>query len=546
MSLDTLKDILAFAGGLGMFIYGMHVMATGMQQAAGNKTKKLLATLTNNRFVGVLVGAAITAIIQSSSATTVMVVGFVNAQIMSLSQAVGIIMGANIGTTITGWIVSMSEWSALLKPDNFAPLLLIVGTAIMLFAKSQRTKETANILIGFGLLFIGLSSMSGAVKPYASSPIFYQAFTVIGSNPLFGILVGAIVTAIIQSSSASMGILQTLALNGVVNWGAAAFIALGQNIGTCVTALISCIGANKNAQRAAIIHLLFNLIGSIVIGAVVWVFFLMNPIIANSTVNSTALAIFHTSFNIATTVILFPFANWLVKLSEMLVSDKGKDEGKVLVHLDNRLLQTPAFALVAVEQEIDKMGSLALDNILYSRDCLVTNKNFEKLHANELKINTYEKEISQFLSSMSADSLTDAEQLELKHAIMAISDVERISDHAQQIANLAQNEIQDKKFSELAIEDINSISNQCYHALKYALEMHSSRDVSLYNKVKKYTDQVEWMEHTMREGHIQRLIDKNCSVESGIVFLDSVNNYRRMADHAKQLAQYVISEENVG
>ncbi|WP_303032367.1 Na/Pi cotransporter family protein, partial [Dubosiella newyorkensis] len=258
MNLDIVKSVLAFGGGLGMFIYGMQLMADGLQKAAGAKTRNLLGILTNNRLIGVLVGALITAIIQSSSATTVMVVGFVNAGLMNLSQAIGVIMGANIGTTMTGWLVSMSEWGSIFKPDFFAPILLIIGTILFLFSKKDRVKEVAGILVGFGILFIGLGTMSGAIKPYSEEPIFYQAFTIIGSNPIFGLLVGAIVTAVIQSSSASMGILQTLAFNGVVNWGAAAFIALGQNIGTCVTALLSCIGANQNAKRAATLHLLFN------------------------------------------------------------------------------------------------------------------------------------------------------------------------------------------------------------------------------------------------------------------------------------------------
>ena len=258
MSITDLGMIFQFIGGLGMFLYGMGAMADGLQKFAGNRLQKLLGILTTNRVLGVLVGAGVTAIIQSSSATTVMVVGFVNAGIINLLQATGIIMGANIGTTVTSWIVSMSEWGEVLKPEFFAPVLFGAGAFITLFAKSHKKKEGAEILIGFALLFIGLSFMSGAIKPYRDAPIFSEAFRVLGQNPILGILTGLVVTAVIQSSSASVGILQTLAINGMVNWQSAIFITLGQNIGTCVTALLSCIGTSRTAKRAAVIHLLFN------------------------------------------------------------------------------------------------------------------------------------------------------------------------------------------------------------------------------------------------------------------------------------------------
>ena len=266
MGIDSLGTIFQFAGGLGMFLYGMSVMADGLQRFTGNRMQRVLEMLTSNRLLGVLVGAGVTAIIQSSSATTVMVVGFVNAGILDLLQATGIIMGANIGTTVTSWIVSMSEWGEILKPEFFAPLLFAAGAFLSLFAKSHRKKEGAQILIGFSLLFIGLSSMSGSIAPYRDSPFFSEAFRILGQNPLLGMLAGLLVTAVIQSSSASVGILQMLAINGLVSWRAAIFITLGQNIGTCATALLSCIGAGRTAKRAAVIHLLFNLIGAALIG----------------------------------------------------------------------------------------------------------------------------------------------------------------------------------------------------------------------------------------------------------------------------------------
>ena len=263
MSMTDVEMLFKFIGGLGMFLYGMHVMAEGLQKTAGDKMKKLLGILTNNRILAVLVGAGVTAIIQSSSATTVMVVGFVNAGLLNLSQAVGVIMGANIGTTVTSWIVSMSEWGAFLKPEFLAPLIIGIGAFGMLFSKDEKKTEVSQIAIGFGVLFIGLSFMSGSITLYKDAPIFATAFKTLGANPILGILIGAIVTAVIQSSSASVGILQTLALNGMVTWNSAVYIMLGQNIGTCVTALISSAGAQKNAKRAAVIHLLFNVTGAV-------------------------------------------------------------------------------------------------------------------------------------------------------------------------------------------------------------------------------------------------------------------------------------------
>lgn len=548
MTMDLLQDIMLFFGGLGMFIYGMQIMAEGLQNSAGSKTRKLLGLLTNNRLLGVLVGALITAIIQSSSATTVMVVGFVNAQIMNLSQAVGVIMGANIGTTMTAWIVSMSEWGSLLKPDFFAPILLVVGVGMMLFSKKEKIKDGANILVGFGILFIGLSTMSGAIEPYSDSPIFSQAFTVIGNNPILGLLVGAAVTGIIQSSSASMGILQTLAMNGIVNWGSAIFIALGQNIGTCVTAIISCVGANKNAKRAAVIHLLFNCIGATVFGIICWLVFVARPDLAMSNISSTELAIFHTCFNVLTTIILFPFANKLVSLSRVIIKDNVEDdaasenEGEVLVKLDERLLQTPSFALVRVNREIEKMGQLALESIAYTRNALLEKKNIDKIFDNEKKINVYEKQLSEFISLMDLSTLNEKEQLQVKHALLAVSDVERIGDHCRNIADMAK-DLEEGSFSQSAKDDIEIISNQCYKTLRWALDLRADLDVTKIEKVEKHETKVDRMQDQMREGHIQRLIDKKCQVEAGIIFLDSVSDYERISDHAENLAQYVVEEE---
>ena len=381
MSLKDLGLLFQFVGGLGMFLYGMNVMADGLQKSAGNRMKQLLGFLTNNRLLAVIVGALITAIIQSSSATTVMVVGFVNASIINLTQAVGVIMGANIGTTITSWIVSMNEFSDALSPEFFAPLVIGIGVFLTMFAKSGKKKDIGEIAVGFGVLFIGLSFMSDSITPYKDAPIFADAFRVLGSNPLLGILVGAVVTGILQSSSASVGILQTLAMNGVVNWNAAVFITLGQNIGTCVTALLSSLGANKTAKRAAVIHLLFNVLGAIIFGFVMFLVFAFNREFASASISSMDISIFHSIFNITVTIILFPFANAMVKISGLLVKDKESLEEKevdvledVRRHLDERMLESPSFAVEAASIEVVHMGKFTMENLKNSIKAVVESK----------------------------------------------------------------------------------------------------------------------------------------------------------------------------
>ena len=381
--MEIVKSLFTFAGGLGMFLYGMNIMADGLQKGAGNKMKQLMGFLTNNRIVGVLVGALVTAIIQSSSATTVMVVGFVNAGIINLTQAVGVIMGANIGTTVTGWLVSMNEWGSFLKPDFFAPVLIAIGAFILMFAKHSGKKTVGEILVGFGVLFVGLSFMSGAIEPYSDSPIFATAFRALGGNPFLGILTGAVVTAIIQSSSASVGILQTLALNGMVTWNSAVYITLGQNIGTCITALLSSAGANKTAKRAAVIHLLFNMIGAVVFGVGMFIIFHINPTFASSSIDSVQISIFHTIFNITNTLILFPFANKLVQLSGLIIRDDEKEKAQlpevvdeeedILRHLDKRILESPSFALENADQEILHMARITCQNVENSFKAVMEN-----------------------------------------------------------------------------------------------------------------------------------------------------------------------------
>ena len=551
MTLKDLEMLFCFVGGLGMFLYGMHIMADGLQKSAGGKLKDLMAFLTKNRFVAVLVGAGITAIIQSSSATTVMVVGFVNAGMLNLTQAVGVIMGANIGTTITAWLVSLSEFGSVLKPEFYAPVLVGIGAFFILFSKSEKRKKTGEIFVGIGILFIGLSFMSDAIKPYRDSQIFTDAFATLGKNPLLAIVAGLVVTAIIQSSSASVGILQTLALNGIVTWRSAVFITLGQNIGTCVTALLSGAGASKNAKRASVIHLLFNVIGTVIFGVAMYFIFLFNAEWATSTISSVEISIFHTIFNISCTVLLFPFAKGLVWLSEHLLRG-GKDEtedvtfiDEVKRKLDKRVLGNPAFALETVKQEVDFMGELALNNLKRAVEAVKLKERtaIEDVFKTETDINQLDRMLTSFLVEVDNLSLTEHQHLLVKNMFYTISDIERIGDHSENIVELAQMMIDDKiEFSKKGSADLDEITQETITAVTLALEARRTGSRKIAYQVETVENNVDKMEEEFREKHIARLSKGKCTPENGVIFLDIMNNLERVADHANNIAGYVCVE----
>ena len=554
MSIADIEMLFKFIGGLGMFLYGMNVMADGLQKSAGGKMKQLLGVLTSHRILGVLVGALVTAVIQSSSATTVMVVGFVNASILNLTQAVGVIMGANIGTTITAWLVSMGEWAAMLKPEFFAPLLIGIGAFILLFSKKEKLRQIAEILIGFGVLFIGLNFMSGAIKPYRDAPIFSMAFTTLGKNPILGILAGAVITAIIQSSSASVGILQTLALNGIVSWNSAVFITLGQNIGTCVTALISSAGANRTAKRAATIHMIFNVIGAVIFGVIMFVVFKMNPVWGNSMISSTQISVFHTIFNITNTVVLFPFASLLVKISGMIVREKASDvelieEGKEVLerpHLDYRMDYSKALALQSAELQVVRMGEIAKEHMELVMDAIYE-ASIEKIKRAEIyerTINAFEKDLTEYLAHLSSESLTEAESMLVTHLMFTVNDIERIGDHNDNIMELAQSLVDANiHLSADAVEDLKDIQKIVGEALDLSIKARRDESVADAKNVYILEDEVDDMEEEMRHGHMERLARGMCSADRGIVFLDVLSNLERISDHAVNVAEYVEAEK---
>lgn len=550
MSISDLQMLFQFIGGLGMFLYGMNAMADGLQKSAGHKMQQLLGALTSNRIMGVLLGAGITAVIQSSSATTVMVVGFVNAGIMNLEQSVGIIMGANIGTTVTSWIVSMSEWGEVLKPEFFSPALVGAGALLSLFSKSERKKQAGEILVGFGLLFIGLTFMSSAITPYRNAPIFANAFSVLGQNPLLGILAGVVVTGVIQSSSASVGILQTLALNGIVNWQSAIFITLGQNIGTCVTALLSSLGANQTAKRAAGIHLLFNIVGAVIFGIVMFIVFQLSPTLAVSPISSVEISIFHTVFNICNTIILFPFAGLLVRTSCLLIRGDGKEVSvdpslEMKQHLDERILETPSFAIEHVINEVVNMGCAALKNFDLAAAALLNNdrSEVEQVEKLEQKIDDYEKLLTNYMVKLNNQSLNEEQHLLVKNLFYTISDFERVSDHCENLSELASEKAERNiVFSDEAKGEMEEMFQAVRASLDHAIKARKSSDMSEVRAVVQSEEQVDNLEEDLRERHIDRLSNQTCKPENGVIFLEALSNLERISDHAHNIAGYIRDE----
>ena len=551
MGIQDLEMAFRFVGGLGMFLYGMHIMAEGLQHTAGGRMQRLLGLLTKNRLMGILMGAVVTAVIQSSSATTVMVVGFVNAGIIDLAQAVGVIMGANIGTTATAWLVSMNQWGSVLKPEFFAPLLLGVGAFILLFVKSEKRKQVGEILVGFSILFIGLSFMSDSIAPYRDSPLFSQAFTVLGRNPLLAILAGAVVTAVIQSSSVSVGILQTMALNGMVSWNSAIFITLGQNIGTCITAILSGAGAGRNGRRASMIHLLFNMAGSLVFSVAFLILFQMFPQWGAAPADSVGISVFHTIFNITSTILLLPFGDLLVKLSDKLVPKKAAEARTdvpttLQKRLDRRILANPSFAILDVQKEIGFMGQEAMASLELALEA-VQEPSAEKAREvmrREQEINEMERLLTSFLVEVDNLSLTEHQHEIVKDLFYSVSDIERVGDHSENIAELAEEMAQaGRAFSQEGITDIRDIASQTIAAFSTAVSARVDASAALARQVYPLEQLVDKMEEEMRDKHIERLSQGTCNPESGVLFLDVINNLERIADHATNLADYVISED---
>ncbi|MDN9634378.1 Na/Pi cotransporter family protein [Clostridioides difficile] len=534
--------IISLMGGLGLFLYGMNLMGEGLQKSAGTKLKKIIKLLTSNLFMGVLVGTGVTAVIQSSSATTVMVVGFVNAGIMTLKQAIGVIMGANIGTTVTAQLVSFDL-------TGMAPVALGVGIILYLFGNKPRIKNIAEILIGFGILFTGMDFMKMAVEPLRDYQGFTDLLVTFGRYPLLGLLLGFGITAIIQSSSASMGMLVALAAEGLVPLSAALPILYGQNIGTCVTSLLSSIGANKNARRAAMMHLIFN-----VLGTVIFLIFLNKPVVSMVTSWDPSnvarqIANTHTLFNIISVLILLPFTNLIIKLAIKLVPDRvgdiDEDETKTIKYIDDRMIETPSIALANTIKEALRMGEKAKESLNASMEALVehSTEKIDKTYRRERLINDLQKAILNYLLKLSKAPLDDDSREVVDTLFNTVNDIERIGDHAKNIAELSQVAIDSNiSFSEEGQSELDVMYNRVVSAYTYALESMRTDNVDLACKVIKIEEQVDIMEKSCRANHMYRLNNNLCSIENGVIYLDVISNLERISDHAVNIAQQVIAK----
>ena len=535
-----MEIVIEIMGGLGLFLFGMNLMGEALEKAAGSKLKKIIELLTSNIFMGVIVGTIVTAIIQSSSATTVMVVGFVNAGIMTLPQAVGVIMGANIGTTVTAQLVSIDI-------NGLAPIALGIGIVLYLFTNKPKTKHIAEVLIGFGILFTGMDFMKEAVKPLAEYSGFTNALLTFGKYPILGLLLGFGITAIIQSSSASMGMLVVLASQGLIPLNSALPILYGQNIGTCVTSLLSSIGASISARRAALIHLMFN-----VLGTIIFLIFL-NGIVVKAVVYmdpdnvARQIANVHTIFNITSTLMLLPFNRIIIKLATKLVPDNNTedDDTKVVKFIDDRMIETPSIALVNVEKETLRMGEKSRESL----DSAMTGifEKSEKDLSNTLKkekvINELQKTILNYLLKLSKAPLNEESREVIDSLFNTVNDIERIGDHAENLAELGKSSIvNDVVFSDNARSELSDMYNKVLSTYTYSLESMRTSDVDLACKVIKMEEQVDIMEKTCRLNHMRRLNNNMCSIDNGIIYLEILTNLERVSDHAVNIAQQVIAQ----
>ncbi|MGL5867931.1 MAG: Na/Pi cotransporter family protein [Clostridium chrysemydis] len=535
-----IMTIITLMGGLGLFIYGMKLMGDGLENAAGEGLKKILEKVTSNPIMAVVVGAAVTAVIQSSSATTVMVVGFVNAGLMNLAQAVGVIMGANIGTTITAQLVAF-------KLDDIAPLFVFFGTGMVMFAKSNKRREIGNIVLGFGILFTGMGAMSEAMKPLASSPVFEQLLASIGDKWYIGILVGAGITAILQSSSATTGILIALAGTGTITIGEALPILFGCNIGTCITALLASIGTNKTAHKAAVLHLLFN-----VGGTIIFIPFLgmLGELVYNLTPGdvSRQIANSHTVFNVVNTLVMLPLRNVLIAIANKVVPGDEEVETNGPKFIDDRLLETPVIAAGQVIKETIRMSNKSQKNLDLAMQAFFENdeKLIKKVYENEEIINTLEEAITNYLVKLSKCDLSDRELGIVTSTFHIVNDIERVGDHAENIADLASQKInKNLEYSKGAIEDLKQMYNYTKDALQIAVDSYENRDVKKASSISDVEDRINVLEKDYRDKHIKRLNDGKCSAYAGAIFLDLISNFERIGDHSVNIAESVIENNTL-
>ncbi len=545
-------SFLTMIGGLALFLYGMNVMGDGLAKLAGGKLERILEKLTANPIMGVFLGFVVTAVIQSSSATTVMVVGFVNSGIMRLSQAISIIMGANIGTTATAWILSLAGLEGgnffmnLLKPTSFSPILAIIGVAMIMFSKKAKKQDLGTILIGFAILMIGMDIMTGAIKPLAEVT-WFKELLVKFSNPILGLLAGAVLTAVIQSSSASVGILQAMSMNGLITFGTAFPIIMGQNIGTCVTAMISSIGASKNGKRTAFVHLYFNLIGTVIF---MIAFYSINAFVdfafMDGSISGTGIATLHSIFNVSATLILLPCRKLLEKLACLTVRDKEVDnvaEKSEIQLLDYRFLDKPSFAVEQCRNVAHKMAEISKDSIFKAMSLL---KNYDEGVAEEVihmesVVDKYEDQLGSYLVKLSGKATSEEDSRTVSLLLHCIGDYERISDHAINIQESAK-ELYEKGmgFSKKAQEELEVFTRAIEDVMNMTLIVFEDEDIDMAKSVEPLEELIDYLSDELKNRHIERLREGNCTIEQGFVFSDITTNFERISDHCSNIAVSLI------
>ena len=544
-------SVFTLLGGLAFFLFGMNVMSSGLEQLAGGKLEQILRRATSNRFKSLLLGVGITAVIQSSSAVTVMLVGLVNSGIMQLGQSVGVIMGSNIGTTVTAWLISLtgiegdSFWIRMLKPSSFAPLLALLGIGLIMMSKSNKKKSIGSILLGFAVLMNGMDLMSGAVEPLKDSPAFAKVFTLF-SNPFLGVLVGALITAIIQSSSASVGILQSLTATGAITFGNAIPIIMGQNIGTCITALISSVGVNRNAKRVSIVHISFNLIGTAIWLTLFYVVHLIvNFSFIDQPINSAWIAIIHSIFNILTTLLLIPFTKLLEKLAYMVICEKGK-KAEETSFLDERLLSTPSIAVSECNRKTLEMSHAAFDTLKESFALLddYSTARCEAVQVGEDRLDQYEDKLGSYLVKISAKEISDEDSLHVSRMLHTIGNFERLGDHAVNLMGVAK-EMHEKQisFSDEANREIAVLRRAIDEILIRTAEAYERNDSQLAARVEPLEQVIDHLIADIKSRHIARLKNGYCTIELGFVLSDLLTNCERISDHCSNIAVAIIESE---
>ncbi len=540
-------SLFTLCGGLAFFLYGITIMSSGLEKIAGGRLERILKKMTSNPLKSLVFGAGVTAAIQSSSAVTVMLVGLVNSGIMKLSQAIGVIMGSNIGTTITAWILSLSGIESsnffvrLLKPESFSPIMALVGIILIMASKSNRRKSVGAVLVGFAILMFGMEVMTDAMAPLADMPQFTHILTAF-TNPILGVIVGTVVTAVIQSSAASIGILQALSMVGGMTYAMAIPIIMGQNIGTCVSAMLSSIGVNTNAKRVAAVHVLFNVIGVIVCLSVFELgYILFHFKFATNNISPFGIAVVHSIFNIVTTILLFPFTKLLEKMAMRLVPDKKQSSKNVL--LDERLLLAPTFAIAECYRQTIKMAELVEYNFINSTKMLKSfhAKKAEQIRGNEIKIDTYEDKLDAFLLKLSNKELTEEDSNRISQLLLVIGDYERIGDHAAYILKIAETmKNEDKRLSNDAVEELKVIVKAVSEIFAMTLEAFRTDNITLAQEVEPLEAVIKKIIRKVKNRHIQRLKDGNCTAELSFMFSDLLNDFRRVAAHCGNIATSVM------